>query len=144
MVPHTHQKFHHLLLLVVILSFSFSFPIPIHASTKKLEEIVPVLVPQAPTTEIKCGTCPCVNPCGQQKPPPPPPPPPPPRFTYDCNPVSMPPPPPRFYYVTGVPGQLYEADTDDRWTFFSNAGSNIVLIWLLLFGYGLLLGLLII
>lgn len=88
-----------------------------------------------------------MNPCGQQSlpPPPPPSPPPPPRFTYDCNPVPMSPPPPRFYYVTGVPGQLYTADPDDdRWTFFSNAGPNVVGISLLLFGHGLLLRLLII
>ncbi|XWS75556.1 hypothetical protein CRYUN_Cryun01aG0100400 [Craigia yunnanensis] len=141
MVPHTHKK-NPQSLLIVFLFFSISFPIPINASTKKLEEIVPVVVPQAPTTEIKCGTCPCVNPCGQQSlppplPPPPPPPLPPPSFTY-CNTLPMPPPPPRFYYVTGVPGQLYTADPDDRWTFFSNAGRNVAGILFLLFGYGLL------
>ncbi|XVF20642.1 hypothetical protein REPUB_Repub12eG0018800 [Reevesia pubescens] len=144
MVPHTHQK-NSQSLLIIFLILSISFPIiPINASTKKLEEIVPIVVPQAPTTEIKCGTCPCVNPCGQQSlsppQPPPPPPPPPPRFTY-CNPLPMPPPPPpppRFYYVTGVPGQLYTADPDDRWTFFSSSGRNVVGILLLLFGYGLL------
>ena len=134
MVPHRHQK-NPQSLLIVFLILSISFPIPINASTKKLQEIVPVVVPQAPTTEIKCGTCPCVNPCGQQSLPPPLPPPP--RFTY-CNPLPMTPPPPRFYYVTGVPGQLYTADPDDRWTFFSKAGRNVIGILLLLFGHGLL------
>ncbi|XVE72187.1 hypothetical protein DITRI_Ditri11bG0018800 [Diplodiscus trichospermus] len=141
MVPHTHHKSNPQSLLIAFLFLSISSPIPINASTKKLEEVVvPEVVPQVPTTEIKCGTCPCVNPCGQQSlpPPPPPPRPPPPRFTY-CNPPPVSPPPPRFYYVTGVPGQLYTTDPDhDRWTFFSNAGRNVVGILLLLFGYGLL------
>ncbi|XP_021296775.1 probable pathogenesis-related protein ARB_02861 [Herrania umbratica] len=141
MAPHTHQKNPHQSLLIIFLILSISFPTPINASTKKLEEIVPVVVPQAPTTEIKCGTCPCVNPCDQQSlpppPPPPPSPPPPPRFIY-CDPVPTTPPPPRFYYVTGVPGQLYTADADDRWTFFSSAGRNVVGILLLSCGFGLL------
>ncbi|KAM1061033.1 hypothetical protein ACFX13_026173 [Malus domestica] len=87
---------------------------------------------------IKCGTCPCVNPCEQQQlPPPPPPPPPPPKTpttTQDCNPNpsqyvpvapppprfvyvtglpgDVPPPPPRFVYVTGLPGDVYQYQTD--------------------------------
>ncbi|KZV42254.1 leucine-rich repeat extensin-like protein 3 [Dorcoceras hygrometricum] len=72
-----------------------------------------------PDPNIKCGECPCVNPCSQLQPPPPPvsPPPPPPqcvsppppRFVYTT--VLTPPPPPRFHYLTGPPGStLYPLD----------------------------------
>ncbi|KAK1351633.1 Phosphatidylinositol 4-kinase beta 1-like [Heracleum sosnowskyi] len=77
---------------------------------------------------IKCGECPCVNPCSQQYSPPPPPPspppppppapplpptqycppnaPPPPRFVYFTGP-----PPPRFVYFAGPPGgDLYPVE----------------------------------
>ncbi|KAL6219519.1 hypothetical protein ACLB2K_007278 [Fragaria x ananassa] len=70
------------------------------------------------TGEIKCGTCPCVNPCQQQQQElPPPPPPPPPAMTTGCTPALpaapavLAPPPPRFIYVTGIPGDLYKTDT---------------------------------
>ncbi|KAB1997998.1 hypothetical protein ERO13_D12G055500v2 [Gossypium hirsutum] len=133
MVQHSYRKNPPSVLMIFPI-LSIIFAVPINASTKILEEVVPVVVPQAPTTEIKCGACPCVNPCGQQSLPPPPPP----RFTY-CNTLPSPPPPPRFYYVTGVPGQLYGVDPDDRWRYFSNGGRNFVggfvaFIWLWVVG----------
>lgn len=71
---------------------------------------------------IKCGECPCLNPCSQQprpfqppSPPPPPlycsppPPPPPPPPTQFCSPPAFVPPPPRFIYVAG---NLYPTNND--------------------------------
>ncbi|PON81387.1 hypothetical protein TorRG33x02_228120 [Trema orientale] len=85
-------------------------------------------------TGIKCGSCPCVNPCGQQLPPPPPPPPP--KTPY-CSPVTLPPPPPRFVYVTSLPEQPYQANIipNNNWQYFySSAGRiNLELRTLLLF-----------
>ncbi|KAE8702197.1 Detected protein of unknown function [Hibiscus syriacus] len=139
-------------IVIIFPLLSTLFDVPINASAKILEETTPAVVPQAPTTEIKCGACPCVNPCSQQSLPPPPlPPPPPPRFTYYSSlpppspPMftyynSLPPPPPsppRFFYVTDVPGPLYTEDPNDRWFFFSGAGRNFVVVSLLLIGYGL-------
>ncbi|GKV47110.1 hypothetical protein SLEP1_g54035 [Rubroshorea leprosula] len=128
-------------LLLSILVLFISFPNPINAAfPKKLDEII--AVPQVPDTEMKCGECPCVNPCSQQSKPPPPPPPPPPKSIY-CNPLA--PPPPRFVYVTGVPGQgqgqgqgqPYRTDGDE-WRFYSAAERNLVMrLWSLL-GYGVL------
>ncbi|XP_023528316.1 leucine-rich repeat extensin-like protein 3 [Cucurbita pepo subsp. pepo] len=89
--------------------------------------------PQDPNSEIKCGSCPCSNPCVKQFPPPPPPPPPPnckpalppppppPRFIYTA---LSPPPPPRFIYTTGVPGNLYQIDANNRWYYFSGTTRN--------------------
>lgn len=64
---------------------------------------------------IKCGSCPCVNPCA------PPPPPPPPK---NCNPSPLPPPPPRFIYVTGIPG-VYQTDQNGWDYYFSGGGRNV-------------------
>ena len=88
------------------------------------------VVSQPPDTEIKCGSCPCGNSCGEQLPPPspplPPPPPPPvlplPEISSpeDCSPPPSPPPrprppptppPPRFFYVPGVPSDVYYYDS---------------------------------
>ncbi|KAK8661398.1 hypothetical protein V6N13_091003 [Hibiscus sabdariffa] len=136
MVSHSHQK-NTQSVVIILPIITVIFSIPIDASNKILEEIEPVAVPQPSTTGIKCGACPCVNPCSQQSLPPPPSPPPPfPRFIYG-NQLPTPP-PPRFYYVTGVPGQLYPVDPDDRWTFFSYAEQNLVDVSLLLFCHALL------
>ncbi|KAL4568857.1 hypothetical protein LXL04_024474 [Taraxacum kok-saghyz] len=87
------------------------------------------MVGELPDSSIKCGSCPCVDPCGSQQmlpppstpppqptpsPPPPPPPPlpspppPPPPATQYCPPavVVKSPPPPRFIYVTSPPSSV--------------------------------------
>ncbi|XP_012089935.2 leucine-rich repeat extensin-like protein 6 [Jatropha curcas] len=106
----------------------------------------PTLVPpELNTGEIKCGSCPCVNPCALPPPPPtpPPPPPPPPPKTIYCPPLQLPPPPPRFVYVTAVPGNnLYVIDPyRNNWDYYSNANkqnSLTMLLLLLLTGFGVL------
>ncbi|KAF8030639.1 hypothetical protein BT93_E2930 [Corymbia citriodora subsp. variegata] len=110
---------------------------------------------------IKCSTCTCLDPCGQQlslppppspspsSPPPPPPspspspplpPPPPPKTTY-CSPLPVTPPPPRFIYVTGAPGNVYSSNTNDDWHYYYAgasrnrvAGYNKELVLLIGFG----------
>lgn len=75
---------------------------------------------------IKCGECPCVNPCTQQIPPPPPPPSP-----LYCG---TPPPPPRFVYMTFSPGNLYPTDDPFNLHLYSNAANhsfNVVSAFLL-------------
>lgn len=75
-------------------------------------------------TGIKCGSCPCVNPCVQQLPPPPPPPPP---KTQYCSPNVLPPPPPRFVYVTSLPEQPYQANIipNNNWQYYYSAARRI-------------------
>ncbi|MFS8028748.1 hypothetical protein Hanom_Chr16g01514071 [Helianthus anomalus] len=70
--------------------------------------------------QIKCGGCPCNNPCYTTSPPPPPPPsPPPPKMSTPTpglvNPCPPPPitgggsgmAPPGYIYITGPPGDVY-------------------------------------
>ncbi|XAR51474.1 hypothetical protein NMG60_11006108 [Bertholletia excelsa] len=97
--------------------------------SRQLEE---TLVPQTPTSDMKCTVCPCPNLCGQQLPPPPPPPPPPnfPSFQYCAPPPPpppppSPPPPPRFIYFSGTPGDLYRNDPYNL-VIYSGAGWNMV------------------
>ncbi|KAK7321507.1 hypothetical protein VNO77_32229 [Canavalia gladiata] len=109
-------------LTIVLLLFSITFSSTVEATTSshKLDQSL---------VEIKCGSCPCGNPCSEQLPPPPPPSSPPPLLLPDisspqsCDPSPPPPPPPppprppsrppptppppRFIYVTGVPGDAY-------------------------------------
>ncbi|GAY43782.1 hypothetical protein CUMW_077180 [Citrus unshiu] len=134
------QRIHQTLSIVVLVPILLIAISSILASaniSKKLDqELVPP--PQIPDTSIKCGTCPCVNPCGQLPPPPPPPPPPPspPKTTY-CPPQVQTPPPPRFIYVTGEPGEIYHTDSDD-WGFYSTAQPNVAKNRLLLAACGVL------
>ncbi|KAJ6370898.1 hypothetical protein OIU77_001415 [Salix suchowensis] len=127
-------------LLFVLLSFLLCTIIPVSRAsvTKKLDQTV---VPQEPDAGIKCGSCPCVNPCGGLPPPPPPPPPPPhppppPPKTPYCTPLA--PPPPRFYYVTSVPGNLYETDPYYQWGLYDGARQNTATWLLLLVGLGVI------
>lgn len=114
----------------ILLSFSFLSLLLLLAHSQTSSPIS--IDPQNPDAEIKCGSCPCSNPCIQQLSPPPPPPPPPPpspctptvssrppppRFIYTMS--SPAPPPPRFTYTTGVPGNLYEIDANNSWYYFS-------------------------
>ncbi|TKY56734.1 phosphatidylinositol 4-kinase beta [Spatholobus suberectus] len=125
----------------------------VYASTNS-SKIDQLLVSQPTYTEIKCGSCPCGNPCDEQllSPPPPPPsppplllpeisspqncdqsPPPPPPSQSPPPPPSRPPPtppPPRFIYVTGVPGDAYAN--------YYSAAQNRVVGLLLLAGLGAL------
>ncbi|KVI05419.1 mulatexin-like [Cynara cardunculus var. scolymus] len=56
--------------------------------------------------QIKCGGCPCNNPCNTS-PPPPPPSPPPPKKPSPTPGLNCPPPPSSYIYINGPPGNLY-------------------------------------
>ncbi|KAG4975125.1 hypothetical protein HKD37_11G032452 [Glycine soja] len=124
-----------IVLLLICISFSHSYSVEeAITSSKKLDQ--PVFPPPA-YTEIKCGSCPCGDTCGEQLPPPPPqpsPPPPPPCLSppppppsppppkipscpQNCNP--LPPPPPRFVYVP-VPG----VPKPYTWVYYYSAAEN--------------------
>ncbi|XAR72258.1 hypothetical protein NMG60_11018839 [Bertholletia excelsa] len=102
--------------------------------SRKLDEST---VTGTPDPSMKCGSCPCNNPCAQSSPPPPPPalpppPPPPPKMppTQYCPPPPCP--PSSYIYITGPPGNLYPIDT-----YFSGS-SRIVAVGLpVLIGFGL-------
>ncbi|KAL5126838.1 hypothetical protein HKD37_14G039374 [Glycine soja] len=95
-------------LTIVLLLFCITISSPVEANTfsSKLDQS---LVSQPTHTEIKCGSCPCGNPCDEQllSPPPPPPASPPPLFLPeissptppescdDSSPLPPPPPPSR-------------------------------------------------
>ncbi|CAL1390613.1 unnamed protein product [Linum trigynum] len=101
-----------------------------------------------PTAEIKCGSCPCVDPCSQLPPPPspPPPPPPPPPLPSpsppppqlqppppppDCTPLSPPPPsppPPRIVYVKPPPPPRFVYVTGDPYDvdLYSGGERNVI------------------
>ncbi|XP_002532967.2 uncharacterized protein LOC8276573 [Ricinus communis] len=114
--------------------FLIFFAVPSCAATSVTKKLDQTLVPQPqePDAGIKCGSCPCVNPCAQLPPPPPPP------KTVYCTPLA--PPPPRFIYVTGVPGNgnLYVTDPYENWDYYSDATHNVVSWFLAAFGFGVL------
>ncbi|KAI3733856.1 hypothetical protein L6452_13314 [Arctium lappa] len=60
--------------------------------------------------QIKCGGCPCNNPCNTNPPPPPPSPPPPPKKPSPTPGFNCPPPPSSYIYINGPPGNLYPVD----------------------------------
>ncbi|XXG83984.1 hypothetical protein AAC387_Pa10g1610 [Persea americana] len=97
-------------------------------------------VPSPITAEIKCGSCPCGNPCGQQPPPPPPPSPPPPSPppppTIPGIRYCPPPPPSRpYFYFSGPPGYVYTVDPN---YFPSGANRNLEKLMKVLVSFGLL------
>ncbi|KAI3502950.1 hypothetical protein L1887_31364 [Cichorium endivia] len=119
------------------------------------------LVPELPDASVKCGSCPCVNPCGSQQmlpppepqpspsPPPPPPPPlpsppppsPPPPVTQYCPPavgVVKSPPPPRFIYVTSPPSAVYHPFTLNIYSGGSGRRVGGVTGWIVLVGSAVL------
>ncbi|XP_030530455.1 uncharacterized proline-rich protein-like [Rhodamnia argentea] len=130
-----HSSFRQLIFLVLFLAVSLSngdSTVPRETEPDKTTGTF-----HATKSGIKCSTCTCSDPCGQQQslPPPPPPPPRPP-------PPPLPPPPPRFIYVTGMPGNLYSSDTNDDWHYYySGASRNRVAGYnelVLLVGFGIL------
>lgn len=130
-------------MMLLFLLISFSFP----SSATVSQKLDQTPLPQEADTEVKCGSCPCSNPCVQQPPPPPPPPPQPPTPKNPSTPYCPPedpfsplaPPPPRFSYVTSVPGgNLYNTDPLNTWVFYSSADRNMIVGLLLLLGFGVL------
>lgn len=94
----------------LIILISIFVPLSASVSHEKVDEAMV-------QTSVKCGECPCVNPCSQlQVPPPPPPPPPPtPQSTQYCPPQT--PPPPRFYYFSGPPELSQSTPPPPRFTY---------------------------
>ncbi|XP_023772503.1 leucine-rich repeat extensin-like protein 6 [Lactuca sativa] len=79
--------------------------------------------------QIKCGGCPCNQPCYTAAPPPPPPPKKPsPTPSFNC------PPPPSYIYITGPPGNLYPVDPYSH----SSANRRVLVVPPLLVLVGLL------
>ncbi|XP_027337529.1 anther-specific proline-rich protein APG-like [Abrus precatorius] len=137
-----------IVLFFMCILFSYSVEEAI-TSSKKLDQ--PVVAPPV-DTEIKCGSCPCGNTCGEQlppplpppsppppppspsPPPPPPPSPPPPKYTpcpQNCNPLlPASPPPPRFIYVP-VPGDVPKPYT---WVYYYSGAENKAVELLVLAG----------
>lgn len=96
-------------------------------NTRKLDDTT---VPVPPDAEMKCGSCPCNNPCGQSPPPPPPPPPPPKKPPTPS--LNCPPPPSQYIYISGPPGNLYPVDP-----YFTNTGRSLGVALPLLVGCAL-------
>ncbi|EXC20660.1 hypothetical protein L484_027219 [Morus notabilis] len=121
-----------LFLLTLIIPFSYSQNFPSTTTptsdAEKVEQklVVPHHDVKEYNTGIKCGSCPCVNPCVQLPPPPPPP-----KTPY-CSPVVMPPPPPRFVYVTSLPEQPYQANTipSNNWQYFYSSAARKTMLYL--------------
>ncbi|KAK7387384.1 hypothetical protein VNO78_28150 [Psophocarpus tetragonolobus] len=140
-------------IVLFLICISFSYSVEAITSSNKLDQ--PVFPPTA-DTEIKCGSCPCGDTCGEQlappppsppppclspppspspsppPPPPPPPSPPPPKYPscpQNCNP--LPPPPPRFVYVP-VPG----VPKPYTWVYYYSAADNRGVRFLVLAGLG--------
>ncbi|KAL7090218.1 hypothetical protein ACP275_12G026600 [Erythranthe tilingii] len=114
------------IILLTVLVVQLSVSVVTTFSTEVDREIFPEPI------SIKCGECPCANPCSHQSPPPPENPgrycsPPPPSPVYVAAEIT-PPPPPRFNYVTGAPGNLYPTDDPFNLMVYSNAAINHYLI----------------
>ncbi|KAL6286771.1 hypothetical protein ACE6H2_011161 [Prunus campanulata] len=143
MALHPHQTL--VFIMILIWSSNSVMATSDHENQNDHHQQTLVSQKQEVDTGIKCGSCPCVNPCEQQQllppPPPSPPPPPPPKAptttTQDCTPNNpyvtpnpyVPPPPPRFVYVTGLPGDVYQYQTD---AYYSAAPRHLYNLGLLL------------
>lgn len=106
-----HQILLYMKLIILLLSSAL---IPLNAASLEKFDETPEAQPMLDTS-IKCGECPCVNPCTQQQPPPPPP-----KITQYCPPQLIPqniPPPPRFYYFTGPQVQYQQTPPPPRFSY---------------------------
>ncbi|XP_052196113.1 leucine-rich repeat extensin-like protein 1 [Diospyros lotus] len=105
------------ILLTMLILFAGLATVPANAASpvKKIDE---------PNAGVKCGACPCVNPCNQQQPPPPPPSFPSSQYCAPTPPMAMTPPPPRFVYFTDPRGYLYQRDPFDL-PIYSSADWNL-------------------